>query len=299
MSLDLAAQEERIQSLADMLSLVAMVGGMDKAAIQRVLVSLGSALLDIRTPLTVDRDLASRLLVRIATESGNQAAIDIASDMDFVAKAWRSVLDEFLPGDPHRILPFAEIVYALMNYSGSTLEQYGAFDMFGGVDMVLPMPQLTAALRMIPVPRPGLAWEMVGFHDPQDQALVGSDDENFYLLKAAASATRLRISELERNNQDSRREHDLTVDPALFAAFVAGLLGDMLFWAARLRNHAAPGHEIWQRLYAMLLPVAAPQVPPAEPAPPAALAEPASPDGTSPESDAAPDVESAAPENPD
>ena len=60
MSLDLAAQEERIQSLADILSLVAIVGGMEKSAIQRVLITLGSSLLDVRAPLMVDRDLASR-----------------------------------------------------------------------------------------------------------------------------------------------------------------------------------------------------------------------------------------------
>jgi hypothetical protein len=258
-SLDLVAQEERIQSLADMLSLLAMVGGMDKAAVQRVLVSLGSALLDVRAPLAVDRDLASRLLVRIAKESGEQAAIDIATDFAFVARAWQPVLKDYLPLDPHRILPYAEIVYAMVIHSGYALEQYGAFDQFGGPDVVLPMVQLTASLKTYPIPRPGLSWEMVGFDAPGDQALVASDAQNFYLLKAAASAVRLRLSELERGSgEDARREHDIRVDPPLFAACVAGLLGDMLFWAARLRNHAAPGHEIWERLFSLLLPMPKP-----------------------------------------
>jgi hypothetical protein len=285
-SLDLASQEERIQSLADILSLVAMVGGLDKGAIQRVLVTLGSSLLDVRQPLTVDRDLASRLLVRIAKESGETAAIEIASDMDFVAKSWRSVLKEYLPGDPHRALPYAEIIYALVNYSGSTLEQYGAFERFGGTDLVLPMPQLTASLRVMPLPRTNLTWEMIGFQDPHDQALVGSDEQNFYLFKAAPSAVRLRISELERNNQDEgRREHDITVDPPLFAAFAAGLLGDMLFWAARLRNHAAPGHEIWHRLFALLMPLPKSTTPPLEedfPAAPPQMPQDSNPDNTPP-----------------
>ncbi len=271
MSLDIAAQEERIQSLADILSLVALVGGMDKGAIQRVLVSLGSSLLDVRQTLTVDRDLASRLLVGIAKESGEKVAMEMASDMDFVAKSWRRALKEYLPADPYRTLPYAEIIYALVNYSGSTLEEYGAFESFGGSDVVLPMPHLSSSLKMAPVPRTNLTWEIIGFQDPHDQALVASDEQNFYLLKAAPSAVRLRISELERHNQDdARREHDVTVDPPLFAAFVAGLLGDMLYWAARMRNHAAPGVEIYQRLYALLLPVPKSEqtsTPPEDPSP--------------------------------
>jgi len=254
-SLDLVAHEERIQSLADILSLLAMVGGMDKAAVQRVLVSLGSALLDVRTPLAIDRDLASRLLVRIAKESGEQAAIDIANDFTFVARAWQPTLRDFLPLDPHRILPYAEIIYAMIIHGGYALEQYGAFEQFGGPDVVLPMPQLTAALKTYPVPRTGLTWELFCFDQPGDQALVASDSQNYYVVKAAASPVRLRISELERgSSEELHREHDIRVDPPLFAAFVAGLLGDLLFWAARLRNHAAPGHEIWQRLITLLMP---------------------------------------------
>src|SRR5262245_9818439 len=117
-----------------MLSLVAILGGMEKSAIQRVLVSLGSSLLDVHTSLAVDRDLASRLLVQVAKESGEQAAIDVASDMHFVATSWKPVLDESLlkQKDLYRSAPFAEILFSLINYSGHTLEDYDAFDQFGG-----------------------------------------------------------------------------------------------------------------------------------------------------------------------
>ncbi len=273
MSLDLASQEERIQSLADMLSLLAIVGGMEKSAVQRVLVSLGTALLDVRTPLVIDRDLASRLLVGIARESGERAAIEVASDMDFVARAWRPVLDDRLnlsPGDPYRPLPYAEILFALVNHSGYALADHGVFEQFGGPELLLPLGQLSAALRNYAIPRPGLTWDLVGLGDPSDQALVGSDAVNYFLLKTASSPVRLRVSEFERGAQDdARREHDILVEPPLFAAFVAGLLGDMLYWAARLRQHADPGREIWRRLANLLIPVApAPPTPPPSGQPP-------------------------------
>ena len=127
MSFDLASQEAQIQSLADVLSLLAMLGGMDKPAVQRVLISLGRDLLHIRHPLTVDRELATRLLVQIAKSSGEQAALDIATDMHFVAEAWQPVLNDYFTDDPHRVLPFAEIIYALANYTGNALFRYGAF----------------------------------------------------------------------------------------------------------------------------------------------------------------------------
>ena len=178
MSLDLAAQEERIQSLADILSLVAILGGMEKAAVQRVLVSLGGSLLDMRSALAVDREMASRLLVHVARESGEKAAIELASDLNFVANAWRPVLDDGLLQnvDPHRSLPYAELVYRLMIHSSSVLHEYGAFHQFGGRDVVLPMTQLTAALRIYSMPRVALEWDLVGFQDPPDQALVAHDE---------------------------------------------------------------------------------------------------------------------------
>lgn len=257
MSLDLAAQEERIQSLADILSLVAIVGGMEKSAIQRVLIALGSSLLDVRAPLMVDRDLASRLLVQIAKESGERAAIDVATDINFVAQAWKPVLSDSLlrQPDPHRLPPFGEIIFSLVNYSGHHLQEYGAFDQLGGADMVLPMIQLSAALKGYAIPIEGLSWDFVGFTDPSDQALVASDTQNHYLFKFAPTTTTLRISELERGGDDDARvDHNVRVDPTLFAAFLAGLLGDMLYWAARLRNHADPGRETWARLNALLYP---------------------------------------------
>jgi hypothetical protein len=240
-----------------MLSLVAILGGMEKIAIQRVLVSLGSALLDVRTPMFVDRELASRLLVQIAKESGESAAIDVADDMHFVARSWKPILEDTLlrPDNPHRALPYAEIIFALVNYSGHALSEYRAFEQFGGADLLLPMPQLTAALRSYPVPRPDLTWNLVGFQDPGDHALVGQDEESYYLFKFAPTPTTLRLSELERgSDEDSRHDHDIHLDPALFAAFVAGLLGDMLYWAARLRNHVLPGHQMWERIQNLLHP---------------------------------------------
>ena len=38
---DQTSAEDRIRSIANILSLVAIIGGMDKAAVQRVLVTLG------------------------------------------------------------------------------------------------------------------------------------------------------------------------------------------------------------------------------------------------------------------
>lgn len=260
MSLDLAAQEERIQSLADILSLVAIVGGMEKSAIQRVLITLGSSLLDGRSTLMVDRDLASRLLTQIAKESGERAAIDVANDINFVAQAWKPVLSDSLlkQPDPHRTPPFGEIIFSLVNYSGHHLQEYGAFDQLGGADMVLPMTQLSAALKGYAAPIEGLSWDFVGFTDPADQALVASDAQSHYLFKFAPTPTTLRISELERgSDDDARNDHTVRIDPPMFAAFIAGLLGDMLYWAARLRQHADPGRETWARLNALLYPARA------------------------------------------
>lgn len=245
--------EEHIQSLANILSLVAIISGMEKAAINRVLLSLGTDMVGVQTRMIIDQNMARKLLLQIASEEDEQTALHVASDMAFVAKAWSPVLEEYMSSDPYRLLPFAEIIFSLTNYSGVTLQNYGAFDRFGGPDVVLPMPQLSAALSPYPVPQVGLTWELVGFHDPPDQALVASDRKNIYLFKAASSGIDLRFSELERNTEDdARREHDVRIDRTLFAAFVAGLLGDMLYWAARLRAHALPGHETWQRLQALL-----------------------------------------------
>lgn len=250
---DLSA-DERIQSLADILSLVAIIGRIDKAAIQRVLIALGSSLFDVQTAPVIDREIARKLLVQIATEAGDDAAVHIASDLAFVARAWQPVLDEWLPGDPYRLLPYAEILYSLVNYSGVVLQQHDAFERFGGPDVVLPLHQLTAALSAYSVPSTGLRWELVGFQDPPDQAMVASDAQNIYLFKAASSGIDLRFAELERGTDNvAKREHDVRIDSPLFAAFVAGLLGDMLYWAARLRSHTLPGHEIWQRVLTLLL----------------------------------------------
>ena len=246
--------EERIQALADILSLVAIIGRIDKAAIQRVLISLGSTLFDVQTAPTVDRELARKLLVEVAAISGEDAALHIAGDLAWVARSWRPVLDEYVPFDPYRPMPFAEILYALMIHSGYTLQEHDAFERFGGPDVVLPLPQLTAALSPYPVPRPGLRWELVGFKDPPDQALIGSDSQNIILFKAASSGVDLRFSELERGREDApRSEHDVRIDTPLFAAFVAGLLGDMLYWAARLRSHTLPGQEMWMRIQTLLM----------------------------------------------
>lgn len=247
------SQEERIQALADILSLLAIIGRIDKAAVQRVLISLGSSLFDMQTAPAVNRDMARQLLIEVAQEAGEEAAVHVASDINWVARAWQPVLDEYLPLDPYRLLPYAEVIYALVNYSGVTLQQHEAFDRFGGPDIVLPMDQLAAALSAYSVPQPGLKWELVGFTDPPDQALVASDAQNIYLFKATATNIDLRFSELEREaGDDARREYDVRVDAPLFAAFTAGLLGDMLYWAARLRSHTLPGHEMWQRLQALL-----------------------------------------------
>ncbi|HEC23206.1 MAG TPA: hypothetical protein ENI95_09850 [Chloroflexi bacterium] len=253
---DPVQNEERIQALADILSLVALLGRMDKAAVQRVLLSLGSTLAGIEErEQAIDRPLARSLLAEVAKEHGERAALDMANDITFVAKAWRPVLEEIKPYDPYRLLPFAEIIFSLVNYTGVALQDYDLFEQFGGPDVVLAMPQLTAALRTYPVPRPGLTWELVGFTDPPDQALIASDAEAIYLFKAASSGITLRFSELERGSEeDARREHDVRVDRPLFAAFVAGLLGDMLYWAARLRAHTLPGHDLWQRIRDLLLP---------------------------------------------
>jgi len=245
--------EERIQALADILSLVAIIGRIDKAAIQRVLISLGSTLFDVQTAPVVDRELARKLLVEVAATSGEEAALHIAGDLAWVARSWRPVLDEYVPFDPYRPMPFAEILYSLMIHSGYTLQEHDAFERFGGPDVVLALPQLTAALSTYPIPRPGLRWEIVGFSDPPDQALIASDANNIFLFKAATSGVDLRFSELERGREnEAKSEHDVRVDTPLFTAFVAGLLGDMLYWAARLRAHALPGHEIWQRIQALL-----------------------------------------------
>ena len=74
-------------------------------------------------------------------------------------------------------------------------------------------------------------------------------------MKSAPAPTSLRISELERGGVDeARQEHDIDIGPPLFAAFTAGLLGDVLYWAARLRHHADPGREMWERIQALLVP---------------------------------------------
>jgi len=251
---DQPTTDERIQAMADMLSLVAIIGRIDKAAIQRVLLSLGSTLLDVQTAPVVDREIARKLLVDIALEGGEDAAIHIASDLAWVARAWRPILDEYLPLDPYRPLPYAEILYGLVSFSGVALQEHDAFGRFGGPDVVLALPQLTAALAPYPVPKGGLRWEMVGFTDPPDQAIIATDSQNIFLFKAASSGVDLRFSELERDTEaDARQEHDVQIDSALFAAFTAGLMGDMLYWAARLRAHTLPGYELWQRIQALLI----------------------------------------------
>jgi len=247
------AQEDKIQSLADVLSLLAIVGQLDKAAVQRVLIALGASLMDVEPTHRFDSDLTRKLIIQIAAEAGEEAALHTLSDMDFVARAWRPVLDQYLPSDPYRLLPYAEMVYALVNHTGMILYEYDAFERFGGADEVLPMRQLTASLQTYPVPVSGLTWDLIGFHAPPDQALIGTSDDAIYLFKAASSGIDVRLSELERGSDtEARREHDVRVDRPLFAAFIAGLLGDMIYWAARLRSHATPGQDIWLRMHKLL-----------------------------------------------
>ncbi|GAB4479110.1 MAG: hypothetical protein Kow00124_24380 [Anaerolineae bacterium] len=265
---DRASQEGKIQQLANILSLVAIVGGMDNAAVQRVLVSLGSALVGSHSGPLVDRDLAQKLLAQVVTQSGEQAALNVLSDLSFVAAAWQPVLDEFAPLDPHRPMPYAEIIDLLVNYSGAVLQRHDAFQLFGGADYTLPLDQLSAALSTYPVPQPGLKWELIGFPDSPDFALVAGDARTLFLFKTHAASHTLRFSELEPGSDaPARSEQDVAVDSGLFAAFLAGLLGEMLYWAARLRRHAAPGQEMWRRLQALLVsgtwpPAAAPAAAP-------------------------------------
>lgn len=245
--------EERIQALANILSLVAIVGRLENAAMQRVLVSLGSSILDLPEHAEFDPQSTAKLMAHVADEEGEEAAMQLMEDLGFVARAWEPVLSEFDPSDPYRLIPFAEIVFALVNHSGVALQNYDAFSRFGGPDIVLPMAQLTAALRPYKVPQPGLRWELVGFEAPADQALVGSSDTTLYLFKSAPSGIDIRFSEIPRREGD-RKEYDVRLDTPLFAAFVAGLLGDMLYWVARMRTHAMPSQQLWRRVQRMLLP---------------------------------------------
>jgi hypothetical protein len=248
-----AKQDEKIQYLSDILSLVAVVGQIDATAMQRVLAALGSQLTAIEPPAPIEPDLAARLVAEIAAHAGEKAAATVASDIAFVATAWRDVLREYQPIDPYELLPYAEIVYALVNHTGAALAERNTFQQFGGDDLLLPMPQLTAALQPHPVPKPALTWEMVGFVEPSDQALIAHDGQVMYLFKSASSDITLRLSELDQQAQDqARREHEVSIDRALFTAFVAGLAGDLLYYAARLRGLAAPGHEVWERLQVLL-----------------------------------------------
>lgn len=267
----LSIQEDRIQALANILSLVAIISGLDKAAVQRVLIALGSNLMGVPGPVTIEPDLVARLLRQIAREEGEQAALRITDDLGFVAKAWKPVLDMYAAGEPQRVMPYAEIIFALVDHTAFTLQDHGAFDRFGGAELVLPMPQLTAALKSHAVPRPGLVWEIVGFEDPPDQALVASDPEAMFLFKAAATHLDLRFAEYDRaGEQGARREHDVRLDAPLFAAFAAGLLGDMLYWSARLRANAQAGQQIWRRLQTLLAAPAgdsAASIPPNRPKP--------------------------------
>lgn len=245
--------EERIQSLANILSLVAIVGGMDKAAVQRVLISLGSNLINSPGGMMIEPDLAARLLAEIAREDGEESAMRVAADMAFVARAWKPVLDEYFVTDPHQVLPYAEILFALLNYTGHTLIEYDAFTQFGGPDLVLAMPQMTAALKSYPFPRTGLVWELVGFEDPPDYAIVASAVNTMYLFKLATSNIDVRFSELDRQEETgSKQEHDVRLDSALFGACVAGLLGDTLYWASRLRGRTEKGQQTWRRLQSLL-----------------------------------------------
>lgn len=246
-------REDKVQYLADVLSLVAVVGQMDAAVMQRVLASLGAQLAALKPPDPIDPELAARLVAEIATHAGDKTAASVAGDMAFLSESWSDVLREYRPFDPYEILPYAEIIFSLVNHTGIALASRNIFERFGGEDLLVPMPQLTAALRVHPVPKPDLRWEMIAFQEPSDQALIGSDEKMMYLFKSASSGITLRLSELERQSQDRpRHEHDVRVDKPIFAAFVAGLAGDLLYYAARLRDHAAPGHHIWERLQVLL-----------------------------------------------
>lgn len=248
-----AQQDEKIQYLADILSLVAVAGKLAPDAMQRVLASLGNELAAINPPERIDPRLAARLIAEIATHAGEEAAADVAHDITFVAKTWRGVLDEHKPYDPYELLPYAEIIFALVNHTGAALAERKAFELFGGDDLMLPMQQLTAALQIYDVPEAQLTWHLVGFIEPDDQALVGRNESTMYLFKSASSGTALRFSQLELDSQDdTKREHDLTVDKPLFAAFIAGLIGDLLHYAALLRGQAAAGHQVWERLNVLL-----------------------------------------------
>lgn len=248
-----ARQDDQIQYLADILSLVAVIGQIDATAMQRVLAALGPQLAAIEPPAPIDPQLAARLVAELGAQADSQTAANVVSDIAFVAEAWHDVLRQFQPLDPYELLPFAEIVFALANHTGSALASRDIIARFGGEDLLLPMPQLTAALQPFPVPNPDLTWEMIGFVEPADQALIGSDERMMYLFKSASSGITLRFSELERQAQDQpRREHEVRVERPLFAAFVAGLAGDLLYYAARLRGEATPGRQIWQRLQVLL-----------------------------------------------
>jgi hypothetical protein len=247
--------DEKIDLLAQLLTLLALVGRVDKTAMNRVLTSLGPALVSLHPSRPVPPNLARQLIVSIAAETDKETALNIAADLDFVAEAWRDVLDQFSAPDLHGELPYAEITFALANHTGAVLQERDTLSRFGGPDLILPMPQLSAALQTYPAPRTGLAWEMVGFLDPPDQALVASSPDGAvaFLFKAASSSTDLRFSELERNVGDVRHEHDVKMDRPMFAAFVAGLMGDLLYYAALLRDEVAPGHHVWARLRSLLL----------------------------------------------
>ena len=250
---DAEQQDRKVQYLADILSLMAVIGQIEAGAMQRVLAALGSKLAALTPPAPIDPKLAARLVAEIATHAGEKAAANAANDIAFVAEAWHEVLAAYKPINPYELLPFAEILFALVNHTGAALEHRNAFERFGGPDLLLPMPQLTAALQPHLVPKADLTWEMIGFVEPSDQALVGSDETMMYLFKSASSGITLRLSELERQSMsEPRREHDVRVDQPLFAAFVAGLAGDLLYYAARLRNEAAPGYEVWERLQVLL-----------------------------------------------
>jgi hypothetical protein len=249
--------KQRIQAMANILSLVAIVGRMENTAIQRVLIALGAAIMEVPEGPQVSPAMVHKMLDAIVKERGKEAADYVLMDMAWVAQAWEPVLEEYAIEDPYRLMPFAEIAFQLVNYSGVVLNNHEAFDLFGGPDVVLPMSQLSAALRPYALPVTGLTWKMVGFKNPADQALVGSSEGALYLFKSASSGIDLRFSELERGTDEgARREFDIRVDTPMFGAFVAGLLGDMLYWAARLRGNALPSQELWRRLTEMMLPIA-------------------------------------------